>query len=68
MYVAEDIQCQPIKEKSIAIDAGVNGITMATVIEECQCVSDCYRKSYYEKVTRITNEIQEMVMHNNESI
>ena len=63
IFLATGISCLPIKEKSVAIDAGKNGITTATVIEECQCTSECYRKSYYEKVTQITNEIKEVVMH-----
>lgn len=60
---AKGIQCQPIKEKTVSIDGGKNGVTTATVIEECQCVYDCYRKSYYEKVTRKTDKMQDVVMH-----
>ena len=36
----------------------------ATVIEECQCSPECYRKSYYEKATKIADIKQEVVMHN----
>ena len=63
-FIAQGIECQPIKEKAVAIDAGKNGVITTTVTEECQCVSDCYRKSYYEKATRITDVTQEVVMHN----
>lgn len=59
-YVANGIQCQPIKEKSVDIDAGKNGVITAAVTEECQCDSDCYRKSYYMKATRVTNETKEV--------
>ena len=60
--IAKDIQCQPTKEKSVAIDGGKNcGVATATVIEECQCVSECYRKSYYEKATKVNNGKEEVV-------
>ena len=39
-------------------------MTTATVVEECQCVSDCYRKSFYEKATRVPDGPQEVVVHN----
>ena len=62
-FIVDGVQCRPIKEKSVAIDAGKNGVITTTVTEECQCVSNCFRKSYYEKSTRITDVTQEVVMH-----
>jgi len=50
----------PIKETTVAVDNGENGIAVATVIEKCQCVSECYRKSYYEKY-RETDSRKEVV-------
>ena len=48
------IKCMPIKEKTVAIENGENGIAVATVIEKCQCVYPwCYRKSYYEKYREV---------------
>ena len=61
-FIVNGVQCQPIKEKSVAVDAGKNGVITTTVTEECQCVSSCFRKSYYEKATRITDVTQEVVM------
>lgn len=61
-WTATDIQCRPTKEKAVAVDGGKNGVATAAVIEECQCTTECYRKSYYEKVTKIADIKQEVVM------
>ena len=44
------ISCLPIKETTVAVE-----IAVATVIEKCQCVSECYRKSYYEKYREVAS-------------
>ena len=49
------ISCLPIKETTVAVENGANGIAVATVIEKCQCVSECYRKSYYEKYREVAS-------------
>ena len=55
----------PIKEKTVSVEDGENGIAVATVIEKCQCVTECYRKSFYEKYREVASgkEVVRMFMH-----
>ena len=48
----------------IVLDAGKNGVAAAKVIEECQCVSDCYtERGFIKKTTNVSDGSQEVVMH-----
>jgi len=68
IQTVDGISCLPIKQKSVSVENSENGIAVATVIEKCQCVTECYRKSYYEKYREIASRKEVVrvlkLMHN----
>jgi len=66
IQTVDRISCLPTKEKSVSVENGENGIAVATVVEKCQCVSECYRKSYYEKYREIASRKEVVrIVHTN---
>jgi len=65
IQTADRISCLPTKEKTVSVEDGENGIAVATVIEKCQCVTECYRKSFYEKYREVASgkEVVRMLVH-----